>query len=256
MTEKDAIVTSLKTAHAELERALDGLARLPSTDVNRVRYAAHMLNNYLTVTAGTIALLQARLEASPDEELVIWLNSLQHATTLMTHTTLALLNAAPVERANLRPEKFNLPTLVRRVCDYYATVATRKQIAVHFQADVQSPFVRADRVAVAAVLDNLLSNAIKFSPHGKGVWVRVSAEPGYLVSSVRDDGPGLTPEDQERLFQPGVRLSNVPTDGEPSTGYGLAVAKDLIDKLGGTIWCVSQPGSGASFAFRLPAFAE
>ena len=153
-------------------------------------------------------------------------------------------------------ERMDLPTLVQRACDHYRRVADAKQIAISVEADVPSPFVWADRVAVAAVLDNLLSNAIKFSPPQKRVLVRVTAEPAHLVCTVQDEGPGLSVEEQTRLFQRGVRLSPVPTAGEPSSGYGLAVAKELIEKLNGEIWCESQPGQGASFAFRLPMYTE
>src|SRR5262249_33728811 len=73
-----------------------------------------------------------------------------------------------------------------------------------------------------------------------------------VVCSVLDEGPGLSPEDQARLFQRGVRLTPQPTGGETSAGYGLAVAADLIGKLGGAIWCESILGRGAWFAFRLP----
>jgi signal transduction histidine kinase len=135
-------------------------------------------------------------------------------------------------------------------------VADHKQITIHLEVDVPSPFVWADRVAVAAVLDNLLSNAVKFSPPQRRIWVRVTAEPTHLVCTVQDEGPGLSAEEQTRLFQRGVRLGPVPTGGEPSSGYGLAVAKDLIDRLNGEIWCESQPGQGASFAFRLPMYIE
>ena len=118
------------------------------------------------------------------------------------------------------------------------------------------PLVRADRVAVAAVLDNLLSIAVKYSPHGKRIWVQVRAEKTSAVCSVQDEGPGLSQEEQARLFQRGVRLSPVPTGGEPSAGYGLAVAKELTEKLGGEIWCVSTPGQGACFSLRLPIYQE
>jgi signal transduction histidine kinase len=69
---------------------------------------------------------------------------------------------------------------------------------------------------------------------------------------VRDEGPGLTDDDRSKLFQRGVRLSAQPTAGEPSAGYGLAVAKELADKLGGHLWCESAPGRGAVFGLRLP----
>jgi signal transduction histidine kinase len=149
-----------------------------------------------------------------------------------------------------------LPTLVRRACEHYQHVAERKQIAISLAIEVTSPVVWVDRVAVAAVLDNLLSNAVKFSPEQKHIWVRVTAEPAHLVCSVQDEGPGLSADEQSRLFQRGVRLSPTPTAGEPSTGYGLAVAKELIGKLHGDLWCESHSGQGATFSFRLPLYSQ
>ena len=73
---------------------------------------------------------------------------------------------------------------------------------------------------------------------------------------MRDEGPGFGAEDQARLFRKGVRLANSPTGGEISTGYGLAIAKDLVEKIGGKIGCESQPGRGAVFFIRLPVVAE
>jgi signal transduction histidine kinase len=113
-----------------------------------------------------------------------------------------------------------------------------------------------DRVAVAVVLDNLLSNAIKFSENGKQIWVKVSREQDHVVCTVRDEGPGLSAEDQSRMFQKGIRLSNAPTGGEPTTGYGLVIAKDMLAKLGGSIWCESHPGRGAAFHVRLPGLEK
>jgi signal transduction histidine kinase len=256
MNPKDEIVTSLQTAQAELEKALGNLAQLPAFDVNRVQFAAHTLTNYLTVAAGSIELLQLHLLDDPDEQTHRWLDILRHATTLMTHTVLELTNAPAAGREQFRWEKMDLATLVRLACEHYRRVAAEKQITINLEADVPSPFVWADRVAVAAVLDNLLSNAVKFSLPRKRIWVRVTAEPAHLVCTVQDEGPGLSTEEQTRLFQRGVRLSPRPTAGEPSNGYGLAVAKELIEKLGGEIWCESQPGQGAAFAFRLPMYVE
>jgi signal transduction histidine kinase len=88
------------------------------------------------------------------------------------------------------------------------------------------------------------------------IHVRVRGEAGWGVCEVRDEGPGLSPADQARLFQRGVRLAPRPTGGEPSTGYGLAVAKELVEKLGGAIWCESVLGQGCCFSFRLPAYQE
>ena len=70
--------------------------------------------------------------------------------------------------------------------------------------------------------------------------------------TVADDGPGLSPEDQARLFQRGARLTPRPTAGEPSTGYGLAVAKDLAARLGGELWCDSVLDQGCVFPRACP----
>ena len=111
-------------------------------------------------------------------------------------------------------------------------------------------------MAVAVALDNLLSNALKFSENGKQIWVQVHAEQENIVCTVRDEGPGLSVEDQARLFQRGVRLSNSPTGDELTLGFGLSIAKDLVERLGGSIWCESHSGHGTSFHIRLPAFKE
>lgn len=123
-------------------------------------------------------------------------------------------------------------------------------------ATVDVPSVWTDRVATAAALDNLFSNAVKYSPPGKRIWVEVVAQQNEVVCSVRDEGPGLSQEDQAKLFQRGITLTPKPTGGEPSAGYGLAVAKQLIEKVGGTIWCESVLGKGACFSFRLPQYQE
>jgi signal transduction histidine kinase len=158
--------------------------------------------------------------------------------------------------AKFRFDRVDLSVLVQRACSYYRRVAERKGIRIIVAPAVDVPPVWTDRVGVAAVLDNLLSNAVKYSQQGKHISVQVRGEKGWAVCGVRDEGPGLSKEDQARLFQKGARLTPTPTGGESSTGYGLAVAKELIDKLGGQIWCESALGRGCCFSFRLPAYKE
>jgi len=97
-----------------------------------------------------------------------------------------------------------------------------------------------------------LSNAIKYSPPGSPISVTTVIHLDLVFCTVCDQGPGLSEEDQEKLFQPGVPLSAQPTGGESSTGYGLAIAKDLANALGGRLTCASVLGEGACFTFSLP----
>lgn len=253
---KDQIVSSIVKARAELEDALLELEKLPAISQSSIFFAAHALNNFLTVTGGTVELLSLSLANHPDPQVHIGLEALQQATNLMTHTVGQLMNASTDREAKLRFEQVDLPVMTKRFCTYYDRIAGRKQIRFVSESTVDVPSVWTDRVATAAVLDNLFSNAVKYSPPGTRIWVHVSADRDGVVCRVRDEGPGLSEEDQANLFRPGARLTPKPTGGETSTGYGLAVAKELIERVGGTIWCESALGKGACFSFRLPRYQK
>ena len=252
--EQNKVSAAIARAQLELEEALCELNAIPAADPNTVAFASHALNNYLTVTGGTVELMLAHLADHPDEQVRIWLEGLQHVTDLMTRTVSQLMKASVSADLTLRFENVELPILIRRVCHYYQRVADQKAIRVIAEIPHMLQPVRIDRVAFAAVLDNLLSNAVKYSESGKRIWVRLRDERGWVVCEVLDEGPGLSQKDQAKLFQKGVTLTPKPTAGEPTMGYGLAVAKELVDKLGGQIWCESTLGQGASFSVRLPAY--
>lgn len=249
---KDHAIAAISRAHAELNTALEQIEHLPAFDLGTVGFAAHALNNYLTVINGTAQLLEHALQNCGEEETLRWLQALVHTSDLMTRTVHQLMSMSASASDAFKFREVDLPTLVERACNYYRRIAERKQIAVVFHNSAESPEVWADPVAVAAALDNLLSNAVKYSPRCRTVHVDVQTEPRHLVCRVRDEGPGIHPAERDKLFQRGVRLSARPTGDEPSTGYGLAVAKELITKIGGEIWHETPSAGGACFAFRLP----
>lgn len=181
---KEQVAAAIARAQTDLEEALSDLEKLPAFDPGSLSFAAHALYNYLTVIGGTVELLLLHLKDYPNPQIRTWLEGLRHANNLMTHTVNQLMNTPGATDVKLRFEKLDLPLLVRRGCDYYQRVADRKQIQVICGPAVDVPLVRADRVAVAAVLDNLLSNAVKYSPHGKRIWVQVHGEKTSAVCSV------------------------------------------------------------------------
>ncbi|MGH7680356.1 MAG: sensor histidine kinase [Candidatus Eiseniibacteriota bacterium] len=191
--------------------------------------------------------------AYPDPDVHRWLEGLLKTTDVMDHTVNQLMGTAAGSGPKLSRDRVDLAHLVRRAAYFYDRIAARKQIRITAMPEGPMPEVIGDRLAIAAALDNLLSNAVKFSKPGSTVTLDIREEPGRLVCSVIDEGPGLSAEDQKKLFQRGAVLTAKPTGGEPSTGYGLAVAKDLIEKQGGRIWCESQLGKGATFSFDLPS---
>ncbi len=229
---------------------------MPAFDPGAIAFSAHALNNYLAVIGGTVELLLGSLRDHPDPQIRNWLEGLGHVTELMCHTVSRLITSSAPKDAKLRFLKWDLAPLVRRACNYYQRLADQKNIFIVCECASDIPPVWTDPVAVVAVMDNLLSNAIKYSFPGKKIWVQLRREMTSVVCGVRDEGPGLSQEDQAKLFQRGIQLSSVATGGESSSGYGLAVAKELIDKLDGDLWCESTLGAGACFSFRLPVYQE
>ena len=254
VSQKEEATSAILRAQTELEQALRELEKMPAFDPGAIAFSAHALNNYLSVIGGTVEFLIVSLVNHPDPQIRNWLEGLRHVTELMSHTVSQLMTSSSPKDAKLRFLKWDLAPLVRRTCNYYQRIADRKNIFIVCEPASDIPPVWTDPVAVIAVLDNLLSNAIKYSLPGKKILVQLRGEITGVVCSVCDEGPGLSQEDQARLFQRGTRLSSVATGGESSSGYGLAVAKELIDKLGGAIWCEGTLGVGACFLFRLPTY--
>jgi two-component system, sensor histidine kinase and response regulator len=112
--------------------------------------------------------------------------------------------------------------------------------------------LRVDASKLQQVLLNLVGNAVEHSVSGQRVWVSARWEGQDLVFAVRDEGPGIPPEDQARLFTAFGRTGLRKTAGERSTGLGLAIARLVVEAHGGRIWVKSRPGHGAEFLFNLP----
>ncbi|HUE25388.1 MAG TPA: HAMP domain-containing sensor histidine kinase [Solirubrobacteraceae bacterium] len=113
------------------------------------------------------------------------------------------------------------------------------------------PVVLADRSQLVQLLQNLISNAIKFGPTRSGVVTVVATRlPDAWQVAVTDQGPGIAPADQERIFEPFRRLRG--SRWQPGTGLGLAICKRIAENHGGTLIVESPAGAGSSFILTLP----
>jgi len=231
------------------------LERLNEEKNTLLGIAAHDLRNPIASIKGHAAFL---LESEPDPALSPALRrrsleSIARVSEQMLALVNDLLDVTAIEsgRLDLRREPCALDALIARRVEFFRALGERKAIAVEAELG-EALTVAVDPNRIEQVIDNLVSNAIKYSPHGSCVSVTLRAEGDEVCFTVRDQGPGLTLEDQRRLFGVFQKLSARPTGGEKSTGLGLAITARVVKAHGGRIEVESEPGAGATFSVLLP----
>jgi len=252
---RQGVSESIENAIAELSIALVELDRMPVNDKAAIGWIARAMNNYLSVTDALLDLIGDAVRDHPNREVASWIDGLRRVDILMLHAIGGLLRASPPADFPLKFEHVNLQVLMERACDYYRPSAVSKKLQIVCRAIGEVPPAWADRAAVAVVADNLLSNAVKYSKPDGEIVVQIMSGPGGVVCTVRDHGPGLTPLEQAQLFHPSTAGQGTAA-GAPGHGYGLSIAKEFVDRMGGRLWTESLPGEGASFSFRLPYHGE
>ena len=163
---------------------------------------------------------------------------------------LLTFSAWQTQTAQLDIVEFDLKPMVFGVLAQHRLVISNKKIKL--QLKVSAINVRADEGKLKLVLENLLSNAIKFTPNGGTIQIGAQMEESELVIDVADNGPGVDPEDGERIFEAfyqGRRLQGGPVGG---TGIGLSVVAECVQAHGGTVKLMNVGGPGAHFRVRLP----
>ncbi len=162
----------------------------------------------------------------------------------------ARLDAAQVE---LRPSEFSLNDVLAEEGARALPLAQAKNLSLTVEVPADTIRLRSDRVKLVRVLGNLLGNAVKFTESG-GVTLTAALEPdGTAAIRVCDTGVGIPPEQVGQVFDEYVQLGNPGRDRSKGYGLGLAICRQLVRALGGSIGVESQPGRGSTFTVRLPA---
>src|SRR5262245_8965707 len=164
-----------------------------------------------------------------------------------------VLDLAKIEagKMELQIEPTLLSDVLESVQNTMRSLAVKKTINLHVESgDLPEPFPM-DGARIKQVLLNLVGNAVKFTPEGGRVWVRADSEDGRVRVEVGDTGPGIAPEDQERIF---LEFQQAGSDaGKPQgTGLGLALARKFVEMHGGKIWGESGVGKVSKFFFTIP----
>ncbi|GBD27037.1 Sensor histidine kinase RcsC [bacterium HR30] len=246
------VARALGTELEERQDALQGELSKMRRDL--LGLVSHELRTPLHAILGYAEILQAEpgYSRSPEggEMLARLRANAEHLNEIIAD--LLLLAEVRAGMAQVRARRFEVRDLLEDLHALLKPQLVEKKVKLHVQIDESVPKLVTDREKVARLLRCLLSNAVKFSAEGL-VHVEVKRAEGDRVEiCVRDNGPGIPPQEQDRLFEP-FWLRESPLNRRTSgLGIGLALAKDLAVRLGGEIHCTSHPGRGTTLTVRLP----
>jgi signal transduction histidine kinase len=219
-----------------------------------IQEASHELRNPLAVIRTNLEVTLTDPDAST-EDLRHTAEVVERSTDRMTRLVDDLLLFARNETPALEREPIDAATLVHEAADEFQGPAASRGLAISWEAPV-GLLVNGDRHALRQALANLLANATRLAPSGTQVRVRAGREGPWVWLAVDDQGPGIAPDDQERIFQRFWRGDADRAAGEKRSGLGLAIVRQIVEAHGGEVKLVSVLGQGSTFAIWLPAMAR
>jgi signal transduction histidine kinase len=248
---------SIERKNKQLERRNRHLVELDEEKNNLIKILAHDLRTPINHVQGLAQVFLLSNRALPDEQKMI-IDRISDASTRLNKMISNILDVDSIEnnRVKISKEQVSIGSLVEKVVDSFDKEATRKSLKFRLQQDVNGSMVEVDPLFMTQILENLISNALKFSEKGNDIQVETKQKGEKIEISIKDSGPGLSETDKKLLFIKFQRLSAKPTDGENSTGLGLSIVKRYVELMGGTVWCESEQGKGATFIVSFPITYE
>ena len=213
-----------------------------------LRAVSHDLRTPLASIKASVSGLRQSGAAYTDEDRVELLAAIEEETDRLTRLVSNLLDASRLEAGALKPHKQlnDLKELITATVERLQPVLAGRPVGLDIPGKL--PLVPCDYAQIDQVITNLLENAAVHTPPGTPVTITAHAEEKTVLVEVRDHGPGLPADDQERVFRPFERG----TSRARGFGLGLSIARGLVEAHGGQLRAEDAPDGGARFVFRLP----
>lgn len=247
------LATNFNEMAAALERDVRELQRQERLRRELIANVSHELATPLTAIQGfTEALLDGVVQEQGEREETTRLIAreaarLRRLVDQLRQVALFESGAQALDRAPL-----DLPALAGETLDVLGGEIERKQIAISNELPASLPAVYADGDRVTEILLNLLDNALRHTPQGGAIEIAGMVEGRFVRVSISDSGPGIAPENRERIFERFYRLDASRSSATGGSGLGLAIVRTLVEAHGGVIGVEERPGGGTRFSFTLP----
>jgi PAS domain S-box-containing protein len=219
-----------------------------------VSTVSHELRTPLTSISGSLGLLAGGVAGSLPAKAtrLIDIAKLNCERLVRLINDILDLERAESGRLELRLEAQPIKSIVQQAIDANRGYAHNFGVTIELDAASADASVLVDRDRLIQVLTNVLSNAAKFSPRGSAVLVSINADDDRVRVAVRDQGPGIEPDFQGRIFQRFAQADSSDSRAKSGTGLGLSIAKTIMERLGGSIGFESATGRGTTFHVTLP----
>lgn len=216
-----------------------------------IALASHELKTPLTTIKGYLQVLGQK---ETDKMSSLFLSKALYQVNKLNALVEDLLNMSRMESGKLEfnLELFDLKDLLEDIAETFGYSVRSHKIIIDL--DEKPAMVKADRQRMEQVVNNLVGNAIKYSPGADKVYLRLKVTGQKVQVFVKDEGIGLTPEQQKQLFNRYYRAEN--TQGISGLGLGLYLTKQIIDRHGGSIVATGEPGKGSEFSFSLDLYRD
>ena len=218
-------------------------------------FVAHELKTPMTPIKGYTDILLSNAVGPLSDGQRQFLNVIRNNIERMKTIVTDMNDSARIEAGKLRLEKVVLDPrpLIDEALATARALFESKQQSLSVELPAELPNILADGTRFSQVLHNLLSNAHKYTPESGHIVLRGEAHDGELHIAVQDNGIGIAPEDQGRLFQKFFRAEDrLAREMAPGTGLGLNIVKNLVELQGGRIWFESELRRGSTFHFTVP----
>ena len=242
-----ADITELKRTEQQLRHTVEKLAQ-SNQDLQQFAYvASHDLQEPLRMVSSFTQLLSDRYADQLDEKAQSWIHYAVDGAQRMQILIQDLLSFSRVNTHGNEFSRINLSIPASQAIQNLSLRIEETGAVIDTQA---LPSLPVDGTQITQLFQNLLANALKFSDHQPQIRIRAAEKKSHWVLSVEDNGIGIDPEFQKKVF---IIFQRLHTRSQyPGTGLGLAVCKRIIQRHGGRIWVASEPGKGSVFSFSLP----
>jgi signal transduction histidine kinase len=255
--ELGALAANVNRMNDELRRLYTELEATSRHKSEFLASMSHELRTPLNAILGFSQVLREQMFGPVNEKQAEYLDDILSSGNYLLSLINDVLDLSKVEagQVELELQPFSLREALERGVVMMRERAMEEGVQVELAAAPEVDVVEGDERRIKQVIFNLLSNAVKFTPAGGAVDVVAARDNGEVRVSVSDTGPGIAPEDHERIFEK-FRQTGAGLEQREGTGLGLALSKRLVELHGGRIWLESEPGRGSTFVFTLPARSD